>query len=167
MNKDHIFIEVDYHNGKLDSVACVRTDRKGKVLQTFEDRISGDWSKDGITRCLKEAIVLPFQDESIVVTSLLSNRLVVSPVLQDVRWLAIEQVAWPLEFCDMIGDVSLKGLSKSFGFEDSRTVTDRCSLLVRVYWTMMRRYKTALLVEEVGRDLGGETLATVRRMFNF
>ncbi len=67
----------------------------------------------------------------------------------------------------MIPDRELDTLSKHFGspiaLDLEGTMSGNCEALVRVYWAMMKRYRSALIGEEAVRDFGGEALAGIRK----
>lgn len=86
-------------------------------------------------------------------------------------WLDISQLAWPLGYCDMISNRDLDTLCKHFGavvaHDAAGTMSGNCEALVRVYWAMMQRYRTALIGEEAVRDFGGEALQGIRKFIGF
>jgi len=81
-------------------------------------------------------------------------------------WLDILALAWPLCFLDMISDRSFDSLCKHFKVENTAvdTATGDCEALVRVYWALIKRYRTALGGEEILREIGGNPLENFRKI---
>jgi DNA polymerase III alpha subunit (gram-positive type) len=80
-------------------------------------------------------------------------------------WLDILAISWPLVYNDQISDRGFDSLCKHFQVENTapNTATGDCEALVRVYWALMKRYKTALGGEEILREIGGGPLENFRK----
>ena len=160
MNLDHVFLELSLEDGDVKGMAAVRTDRKGKVLAAVSGKVDD----------IKEVIITPFTSKFVVVSQ---YAYLYRPFLLDdfkgKPWLDISQLSWPLGYCDMIPDRDFDTLCKHFGIEvdGPGTMTGNCEALARVYWALMKRYRTSLMGEELIRDVGGETLSKVRRFVGF
>lgn len=158
MNVDHIFIETIGDNLSQLELAAVRTNHKGKVLTTHSSKFSFD---DFEKRVLK-----PFSNQYVIISQ--SNRfkhVLTGQWFKDKTWLTISQLAWPLYYSDMISDTEFDTICKHFSIDDcpDDDIEGNCEALVRVYWALMKRYRTALIGEEAVRDFGGEALASVRK----
>jgi len=189
MNLDHIFIDLavsdpDPAKGEILAIAAVRTDRKGKVLAAFSDKTSRDddeYSDADFKAAIKgmEDVILAksFETSYIVVAHFAEiDRLFLKMACDRIShkpfpkraWLDTAQLAWPLVYNDMISERTLDSLCVHFDIERKAdmidTATGDCEALVRVYWAMMSRYKTALAGEEMVRSVGGETLIKARKM---
>lgn len=82
-------------------------------------------------------------------------------------WISTNTLAWPFNVTKQIGNRRLSTLVKYFGNpanvenEAARTV-----VLTRfVYFEMLRRYRTALTIEDAARTVGGDKLENVRKFF--
>jgi len=166
MNLDHVFIAVDSDGKRITSVSAVRTDRKGKVLAASD--------ADSVVIAAR-TVIEPFSDTYLIISQyptikiLSTDKTAKSCGLSDKEWLDIAQVAWPLAFSDMVGNCNLDTLCKHFGinYQDAGTTIGDCEAMVRVYWAMMTRYRTALIAEEGIRDYGGEALRGIRKFIGF
>lgn len=185
MNLDHIFVELglseDTPRGKTESdysvtgIAAVRTDRKGKVLAAYSESCSirGLVPNDieSIYGNLSSALLLPYPAQYVIISQHAATyRGLLDPAyFRGKSWLDIAQLAWPLGYCDMISNRDLDTICKHFAIKiDSEgTMSGNCEALVRAYWAMMQRYRTALLSEEAIRDYGGEALAGLRKYIGF
>jgi hypothetical protein len=82
----------------------------------------------------------------------------------DAIWIDAAQLAWPMLLSGVVPSSKFSELCRHFNVanEAPGTATGDCAALTQMYWGMMARYKTSLLSEEVAREMGGKTLATVR-----
>jgi hypothetical protein len=182
MNLDHVFIELGLSedNPELAAVtgmAVVRTDRKGKVLAAYSDTAKHDGPVAPIDRLyerVRAEVLKPYPASYVVVSQHAATykRILGDRCFPERPWVDIAQLAWPLGYCDMISARDLDTLSKHFAVSGGEygtdgTMTGNCEILVRVYWAMMQRYRTALLGEEAVRDIGGEALASLRKFVGF
>jgi len=89
-----------------------------------------------------------------------------SEVFAGRAWLDILALSYPLWYNDMISDRTFDSLCKHFKVENTspNTATGDCEALVRVYWALMTRYKTALGGEEILREIGGSPLESFRKI---
>jgi hypothetical protein len=181
MNLDHVFIELGLSDDNIavasvTGMAAVRTDRKGKVLAAYSDSVSHSTrpnTKDGIDRLyegLSDALIKPYPAQYVVIAQHANayKQAVGENCFRGKAWLDIAQLAWPLGYCDMISNRDLDTLCKHFSIaiDSEGTMSGNCEALVRVYWAMINRYRVALIGEEAIRDIGGESLAKVRKFFS-
>ncbi len=196
MNQDHVFIELvlsdpSPNQGVILGLAAVRTDKKGKVLAAFSERVKAtgkggvidaemdeesEWKYDhafkdvwkGLTRCILDD---GFDSSFIVVARyadlyrrFLREALDNKEPFPKKAWLDIIQLSWPLAYNDMVSDRSFDTLCKHLDVENLApdTATGNSTALVAAYWKLMSRYKLALLGEETVRGIGGEPLAKLR-----
>ncbi len=175
---DHLFLALGLSESNLETaaitgIAAVRTDRKGTVLAAYSESCSVrglvDCDLEAVYGNMANALLKPFPAHYVIVAEH-SNayRTLLGPAyFKGKTWLDISQLAWPLGYSDMIPDRSLDTLTKHFGtpiaFDLEGTMSGNCEALVRVYWAMMKRYRSALIGEEAVRDFGGEALAGIRK----
>lgn len=180
MSFDHVFIELGLSEDNISAasvtgMAAVRTDRKGKVLAAYSEacRIRGldAVDIDHVYKQVKETLLDPYPEGYVVVSQhAQAYKGILGPTcFRGKPWLDIAQLAWPLGFCNMIADRNMDTLCKHFGVKmvDMGTMSGNCEALVRVYWAMMKRYRTSLIGEEAVRDFGGEALASARKFLGF
>lgn len=170
MNLDHVFIDIGLSStGIVTGLAAVRTDRKAKPLAAYSEGITeGRGYNDKLDNALENmfsVVLKPYPADYVIVSQHAGRyRSVIDAYVQGRPWLDIAQLAWPLGFSDMIPNRDLDTLCKHFGMKpDDGTISGNCESVVRVYWAMMKRYRTALIGEEAVRDFGGETLASLRK----
>ncbi len=176
MNLDHVFIELGLSDDNISAasvtgMAAVRTDRKGKVLAAYSEACSirglDDIDIETVYSKVNDTLLKPYPEPYVVIAQHAQayKGLLGASCFRGRAWLDIAQLAWPLGYCDMIPDRNLDTLAKHFmcNVEAGGTMSGNCETLVRVYWAMMKRYRTALLGEEAIRDIGGETLAGIRK----
>lgn len=177
MNLDHIFIELALSEDNIEAasvtgMAAVRTDRKGKVLAAYSESCSirglVDTDVEGLYGNLSSALLVPYPAQYVIIAQHANayKGLLGPNRFRGKTWLDIAQLAWPLGYCDMISNRDLDTLCKHFELAPNvqdGTMSGNCEALVRVYWAMMKRYKTALIGEEAVRDYGGEALASLRK----
>jgi len=179
MNLDHVFVELGLSEDNIEAasvtgMAAVRTDRKGTILAAYSESCSirglVEADMESVYGNLSATLLKPFPGQYVVVAQHASAyKTILGPTyFRGKTWLDIAQLAWPLGYCDMIPDRSLDTLCKHFGMpispEAEGTMSGNCEALVRTYWAMMKRYRSALLGEEALRDFGGETLAGFRKI---
>jgi len=186
---DHVFIYVrpfslESKNSSIAEISCVRTNgqvgqtTKRNVIAAFSTKIDDEYSfKNAVTNIKKN--VVGDSDKFVVVTylsdyvhTLVRNecrKIEVEELFLGRSWIDVAQLAWPLVSNGMIESRTIEVLSKHFGIKllDKEDTADICTAIVGVYGYMMRRYKTALAGEEVIRDIGGETLDSIRKMVGF
>ena len=176
MNLDHVFIELGLSENNIavasvTGIAVVRTDRKGKVLAAYSEACSirglDDIDIETVYSKVESTLLKPYSEPYVIIAQHAHayKGVLGSTCFRGRAWLDIAQLAWPLGYCDMIPDRNLDTLAKYFNCAtlSDGTMSGNCETLVRIYWAMMKRYKTSLLGEEVIRDIGGETLAGIRK----
>ena len=177
MNLDHVFLELALSEeniaaASVTGLAACRTDRKGKVLAAYSETCSirglDSIDIEAVYEKVNGVLLRPYPEPYVIVAQHAQayKGLLGPSIFRGRAWLDIAQLAWPLGYCDMIPDRNLDTLAKHFGVfvEDTAgTMSGNCESLCRVYWAMMKRYRTSLLGEEAIRDFGGETLAGLRR----
>ncbi len=183
MMLDHIFVSVSASDtnpriGKVENLAAIRTDRNGRQLQAYCSKLGDGWGTDFL-RYFKKAMIEPFDSKYIVVTH---NAYFVRSIIGTIgenseetnifpgrAWLDLAALAWPMAVTGMISSTSLDCLTKHFGLdgEENTTTVGDCCLTMKIYWAMMQRYKTAIAAEEMVRNAGGDTLASVRKWLRF
>jgi hypothetical protein len=181
MNLDHVFIELGLSEDNIAAasvtgMAAVRTDRKGKVLAAYSEACSirglDDIDIESVYGKVNDRLLRPYAEAYVVVAQHAQTYkgILGGSCFRGRAWLDIAQLAWPLGYCGMIHDRNLDTLAKYLGCKSKGaggTMSGNCETLVRVYWTMMNRYRAALLAEEVIRDIGGDTLARFRKFVGF
>ncbi len=171
MNQDHIFIDVASDQDGISGIAMVRTDRKGKVLCAFSDNVDDTSPISKVVEAMRTSILKPELGNTYVIVAHFAEA--DKQVLKDAgqgdlfrgrAWLDTSQIAWPFVYNDLAGERTLDALCAYFEIKNTApdTATGDCEALVRLYWEMMKRYKTAILGEEAIRDYGGETLKRLR-----
>lgn len=182
MNLDHVFIDLavsdpDPEKGEIVAMAVVRTDHQGKVLAAFSDTCGSDHSFDEprfaqcIHRMQDTILAKNLQVSYIVVAHGPDDRRFLraaygrlkekdSEVFPKRSWLDTSQLAWPFVYNDMASERTLESLCVHFGVpfdpETADSAMGDCERLVRLYWTMMGRYRLALKGEQMARDVGGD-----------
>jgi hypothetical protein len=182
MNLDHVFIELGLSEDNIAAatvtgIAAVRTDRKGRVLAAYSESCSirglEEADIETVYANLSCALLTPYPTQYVVISQHgNAYRGILPPeCFRGKSWLDIAQLAWPLGYCDMISNRDLDTLCKHFGIKIAHdaegSMSGNCEALVRAYWAMMQRYRTALIGEEAVRDFGGEALAGVRKFIGF
>jgi len=152
------------------------TDLSDEEKDTYGDDVvdtSGDSFVD-VIKSMKRKILNEsrFEDSFVVIgTHAENDRTFLRNVTEDDpevfgkrAWLDILILAWPLYHNDMISDRSFDSLCKHFKVENSapNTAMGDCEALVRAYWALAKRYKTALGGEEILREVGGTPLEKFR-----
>lgn len=163
MNQDHVFLEMD-----KKSIAIVRTDYKAKVQATF----SSVFSREDVFIDLAAEILAPFDSKYVVISHLYErNREVLKEKagreLFPRAWIDTAQMAWPLVFNDIMNySRTLESLCMHFDIPNDEPGVPEADVtaLLKVYWEMMRRYRTALVGEQALHSVGGETLHGLRKL---
>lgn len=174
-NQDHIFIKIDMVKGKPDSLAAARTDRKGAPLGSYLGVASTGETFSDLVASMRREILHGLSKEYVVIAhyaecerAILAKEYGDRPEVFDGRlWISTSQLLWPLLDCQMIPSVSFESVCAYFGIGlvDVDGIAERdCTALARIYFELMRRYRSALIVEEGVRDFGGPTLDKVRKM---
>jgi DNA polymerase III epsilon subunit-like protein len=189
MQCDHVFVDLAVTDpnpttGKIVGIAVVRTDRKGKVLESFSQEVDSETDipvPEGETLAvvvsnMKKCILDSRRyDSSYVVigTHTETDRAHLrnftkdkSEVFAGRGWIDILALSFPLCYYSMIPDRSFDSLCKHFEVTNTapNTAMGDCEALVRVYWALMTRYKTALGGEEILREIGGTPLKSLRKI---
>ncbi len=171
MNLDHLFM-VRKGSATDGTIAFLRTDRKGKPGPAFSSEYSSDKSSDAGTysQVMQDAYncIGATRERFILVTSLRT---------EGPKWgqltrhtVSIQEFAWPLYYNDLLSPdcSSVKELAMHLGipYEMKGPAADNeCVALMHVYWAIMKRYRAALLGEEVAREIGGRPLQKLRELF--
>ncbi len=186
-----LFISVAFESNDdtqwISEIAAARTDgsfgviNSKSVLAAFTTKIASKDSEEGLEfkdafSMLLAKCVQPFTDRYIVVTHYLqlTHHLLRAdckradlPCFEGRTWIDTAQLAWPLSVMGHIPSRRLEDLGKYYGVnvpDRELTPADTCSLTANVYMHMMRRYSLALKGEAVLRDIGGDTLQSLRGM---
>jgi DNA polymerase III epsilon subunit-like protein len=185
MNQDIVFVKIEAVDHVPDSIAVARVDRKGTALCSFgECETLGESFENILHRMKREVLDERYSKEYVVVSHYTelertylkksyspAGRYAGKEIFEGRMWLSTSQLVWPMVDAQMIPSVAFDEVCKYFGIDRAAgqglNVEKDCTALVRVFFELMRRYKTALLVEEGVRDLGGPTLAGIRSMFGF
>ncbi len=182
---------LDPDDGEVLSIAAIRTDRNGRHLQAFQSKIKpvstviNEMPKKGsdyvknlwnsaptmteIRYSIHSVLVSQFDPKYVVVTHHVD---LVRPFLKDMfvgrAWIDTAQLAWPMIANGQLSGRDLETLAKHFKVsheESGVSAVGDCATVMLVYWALMARYKTALTGEELLRNAGGDTLASVRKWF--
>lgn len=171
---DHVFIESLYENQVCTQIALVRTDRKGKHCAAYSEMIdlqgrNGAPFAEVIDEITRQILSPKFDENYIVVTYKFDKRQTVLRDLLRQSWIYMTNLAWPLAYAGMVSSLSLDSISKYNGVINQAPSTAKGNVvaIMEAYWTMMRRFKTALSVEEGARQFGGDTLEEIRKTFGF
>lgn len=166
MKPDHIFVAIDRDAKEL---ASIRTNPDGDVLATYTDKVCANLSLDDIRKHFTNIILSSRFDQKPIFVA--HNAELVKSILglkSNRAWICTSQLAWPLIYNDMVVSRNLDSVAKHFGINESNVdVTTEVAIVMKVYWEMMRRYKTALFAEQSIRKVGGEHLESVRRFMGF
>ena len=180
---DHIFIDLEVQKGlgadrssassPIPAAALVRTNASGKVLASVAENAAS-------FKTLYAQVVELCTGEGFVVVAVFPETKKkafkdacayydLSDPFQGRAWLDFSQVAWPLAHAGHITNRSLRSVGEHFRITHDApgTVTGDVAFLCATYWEMMRRYRTSLVAEEAVRELGGETLASIRKFVGF
>jgi hypothetical protein len=154
----------------ITSIAGVRTNDRGKVLSSFA-------LKDAAFPVIHKALLDLARGDSYVVVAIApeskKRALRDAYMFHDLAdpfagraWLDFSQVAWPLVLAGHVQSRSLRSLGEHFKIKHDApgTVTGDVAFLCAVYWEAAKRYRAALAGEEVVRDLGGNALASIRKV---
>jgi hypothetical protein len=169
---DHIFLDTVFENNECVDLAVVRTDRKGKVIATYSEKLrTKAWAGVPLTDALhvmKDAILSPRFDETFMGVSHKPQRKVIREPFGE-SWITLSTLAWPLAFSGLIPSVALDSIAKYHGIVNKapKTAQGNVVALHETYWQMMRRYKTALTAEDSLRGFGGDALEKLRRELGF
>jgi DNA polymerase III epsilon subunit-like protein len=181
-NQDHVFVKIEVVDRKADSLAVVRVDRKGKPVCSFSDCVSvGEDFGQLISRMKREILDERYSSEYVVVAhypeierGYLSREYKskkTDEVFNGRMWLSVSQLVWPMVDAQMVPSVSFDVVCTYFGID--RTIgaglnaEKDCTALVRVFFELMSRYRSALIVDETVRDFGGTTLESIRKVIGF
>jgi DNA polymerase III epsilon subunit-like protein len=152
MNQDHVFIDLAVTNpspasGEIIAIAAVRTDRKGRVLTAFSERVkpkekleetetlppeylASDWDNAPSIQKVWEGLKANILDEKaydsnyVVVAHYaeIDRRFLREALNQEAfprkAWIDTLQLAWPLFYNDMLPDRSFDSLCRHFGVEN-------------------------------------------------
>jgi hypothetical protein len=182
MNQDHVFVKIEVVDRKPDGLAVARVDRKGNPICSFSDCVSvGEDFPALITRMQREILDERYSKEYVVVAHYSeieraylkkhydSKR--ADEVFNGRMWISVSQLAWPLVDAQMIPTIAFEVVCMYFGVDrvkgDGLNVEKDCTALVRVFFDLMSRYRSALIVDETVRDFGGQTLASIRKTIGF
>ena len=163
----HIFISLVIVDDEMIGMAVVRTNERGTVLKAYADKVSDDKSFEKICDNVYKDFVHMYDESYVVITEVSEtyeyfkkNKI----TLFEAPWLNMSQLAWPLVFSGVLPGRSLDQVAGYFGIKNNNpdTATGNCEYLTRVYWTMMRNMRLAIIAEEGMRDYGGKIIANVR-----
>jgi hypothetical protein len=180
-NQDHVFVKIGMVRGKADSIAVARTDRKGTPLCSYTGAVSMSDDFATLVSQMKREILLGQSKEYVVVAHYpeVERTILAKEEHQGGRlevfdgrvWISTSQLVWPMVDCQMIPSTSFDSVRAYFGIaineertDPAATCEEECTALARIYFELMRRYRSALLVEEGVRDFGGPTLDKFRKM---
>jgi hypothetical protein len=182
MNQDHVFVKIEVVNRKADALAVVRVDRKGKPLCSFSDSVSVNEDFSAlIDRMKREILDERYSKEYVVVAhypeierSYLKKEYdtdKTDEVFNGRMWLSVSQLVWPMVEAQMIPTIAFDVICSHFNIDrvagDMLNVEKDCTALVRIFFELMNRYRSALIVEETVRDIGGSTLENIRKVIGF
>jgi hypothetical protein len=181
-NQDHVFIKIEVVNRKADGLAVVRVDRKGTPISSFSDCVSmGEDFSALIARMKREILDERYSKEYVVVAhypeierAYLKKEYEskgADEVFNGRMWLSVSQLVWPMVDAQMIPTIAFDEVCSYFGIDrtlgSGLNVEKDCTALVRVFFQLMSRYRTALIVDETVRDFGGGTLENIRKVIGF
>ena len=174
---DHLFIECLLDGEEVSDIAAVRATADKTVRATYSEKILTRSFADGVPldtalAAMKAKLCPPtFPSTFVLVSHKASPPLIkaVPNVFAECGWVYLNQMAWPLVWAQVVSAVNLEELAKAHkvGVEALESATGRVTATMNVYFAMMRRYKTALQVEETMTHLGGQALKSARDLLNF
>ena len=183
--QDHVFIKIGLAGKKADSLAVARTDRRGQPIAAFSECVLIDEPFSDLIERMKAVITPPrFSKEYVVVAHHAEVERAhlqkehaphasrsESEVFPGRLWLSLSQIVWPMVEAQMLASTNFDTVCSYFGVvRDGKANSDTeadCTALVRIYFEMMRRYKTSLIAEEGIRDFAGPTVDKFRKLVGF
>jgi hypothetical protein len=178
---DHVFIDLSVVDKRIVDLAMIRAKKNGNVVAAYQSKISSDGKKDGapfflVYDAIQKAIASRELDEKVLVV--INNSEAKTLLRHETEiinqqefflgrlWIDLGQIAWPLIYSKVIGDKSLKTLAEFYQVPcELGDTAGNVACISRIYFTMMQRYKTALVAENAVSDLGGEAFKDFRNMF--
>jgi DNA polymerase III epsilon subunit-like protein len=173
---DHVFVDAKTRDGSTD-VAIIRTDRKGTVRVSYSDKVTATLPFGVIANSIRNVILANHFSEKFIVVAHFADvdrsvlrketDAIASKELFEGRgWIDTSQMSWPLVYSGLLPNRTLDSVSKYMGVvnEAPNTAQGDVHTVMRLYWEMMRRYKTALTAEDAIRSVGGEKFDSLRKM---
>lgn len=183
---------LDPAQAEIVDVAALRTNRKGDVLASVTNRVFPTaavapetyatngydpdlWHREAVTykvavETFRAVIRAERFDDQYVVVAHFADRFPVGTrdLFPGAAWIDTGHLSWPLLHHGLVSSRSLATLAKHVGIkpEALTTAAGTAFTTMRVYWELMRRYKTALAGEELLRSVGGDALESIRRKLN-
>lgn len=178
---DHLFICInsDSKVENISEISAIRTDGKighinqKSIIDTFTSRVNIN-NVDNVILSLKDK--LSATDEKFIVVSFnceVIRQLISLQCKHELYskrvWIDVRQIAWPLVLSGLVNDRTIKTLCKYLKIEtkENPDSADDCTLIMQIYCRLMQRYKTSLIGEETIREVGGETLESLRKLVGF
>jgi len=178
---DHIFIDVTTEGESLSlaSIAAFRTDRKGNLLASYHDDIARENAFGGVTLSVAMAsfrnVVLGqgMASKFVYVSHYDNTRAILEKetgehVAFDVPWFYTCQLGWPLFNAGIVPNLELDSLANAHGIQTlTQSAENSATTIMRTYWEMMRRYRSAMVAEELVRKSSGPTVEKIRSALGF
>lgn len=189
MAQEYVFIHTSYkgvgEKAEIKEIAALRTNDKGEILCSRSEVLIDPVNNAGVvsfsqaSRNIREtmldqkysstpAIVVFHEIHKAMIRAAEKDADV--PLFDSLVWVQVSQLVWPFFCFGLIKDRSLKGLvetCKLVGYSGSGSPSEDASFLSRIYFSLMRRYRTALKAEEIASELGGDKFNALRDLFGF
>lgn len=175
---DHLFIECLLDGEEISDIAAVRATADRTIRGTFSEKILTRGFADGVEldtalKAMKAKLCPPAYPSTFVLVSHKANPVVIKAVQPDIfvdcGWVYLNQIAWPMVWAQVVGAVNLEELAMALKIKTEAldSATGRVAGTMNVYFALMKKYKTALQVEETMTHLGGQALKSARELLNF
>lgn len=176
---DHIFIDAKAEKLRLTELAIIRTSRRGSIIssqsEVFGSHVPNDRIIESVELAAANATVSVPAAKLVVIGHGLGWRETLNrewervgrkPFLGRHCWIDVSDMAWPLVYAGIVQTRDLQALVNHFEI-DVATLgpsAENAVAVMQVYWEMMRRYRTALHIEETGAVLAGKQFDQFRRI---
>lgn len=180
-NQDHVFVKIEIVNRKPDALTVIRTNRQGMPVETFSECVDFQTDFAALVLRMQDKILAPskYSKEYVVVAHyseiereiLKKNYKSITEVFAGRTWISCSQLIWPMVEAQMVPSTSFDtacsyfGIDRNKGMENKADSERDCVALARIFFELIKRYKSALVVEEGVRDFGGPWLEKARAMF--
>lgn len=173
---DHIFVDAKMRDNIFD-ISMIRTDRKGAIRTSYSDKVTSTLPFPVVVNSIKNVILANQYSTQFVVVAHFAeidrallrketDAMGTTELFHRRAWIDTSQMAWPLTYSGLLSERSLDAVSKHFEVVNEAPNTSQGDVhtVMRLYWEMMRRYKTALTAEDAIRTVAGPKFESLRKM---